>query len=752
MKRKQISNGYKQDVSTWQSNFITKKPGEWDDIPMLVLVAQKLVFEHRFTDDFTYFILSILKDAEHLPLLLDLYALLNDDLTNRQRLKDDLEESLGCTDNPSLPDKRDVQTLFYLINYSEKETEARERIRQSLADEESEIALSQSRALDQFKHLSRVFNLDQDETSILIALYTMHTYDPLYDVINQWKTSECIRGLSLIIGIETDTCRQKLGPQSTLQKFELIESELTRQGEFFSLKEAVKNFISFAGSRSIHETMLEIETSQPFPLESFSIETLRQNTVIALLNGNKPSHILLYGKEGSGKTEFAKALAQQTEKKLYKYHQGKQSHEYHDDLFNLSLITTSTDSDNAIILIDEADDLLSTSPSGFFSFLGTGAKSSKSRLNDILDNAKCSIIWIVNRVQQIDASTRRRFSFSVEFKSLAPSAIQNLAREYLSDLNISETLKESIVSLSGNYGLPASSIRYLHDTISAILEQQDSLNPDTDDLILARVRLLFESNTRLLTGTLPLRIQTGPSYSIDALNITVAPERIIGAVKRALERIENIALDGDVSIKKGLRFLFHGDSGTGKTELARHIAAELGKPLLIKRASDILSPWVGVAEQNVASVFLEAEESNSILLIDEADSFFYNREKATRSWERTLVNEFLTRMEEFEGILICTTNAPDVLDKAVSRRFHEIVEFQSLTTDGIETLLARYYPDLTFTENHLLDLFMQGTLTPGDFGSLKGRTNYLDEGEVTASYIVESLVEINQMRQREVAC
>ena len=140
------------------------------------------------------------------------------------------------------------------------------------------------------------------------------------------------------------------------------------------------------------------------------------------------------------------------------------------------------------------------------------------------------------------------------------------------------------------------------------------------------------------------------------------------------------------------------------------------------------------------------------MLIDEADSFFYNREKATRSWERTLVNEFLTRMEEFEGILICTTNAPDVLDKAVSRRFHEIVEFRSLTTDGIETLLARYYPDLTFTENHLLDLFMQGTLTPGDFGSLKGRTNYLDEGEVTASYIVESLVEINQMRQREVAC
>ncbi|HHU37088.1 MAG TPA: ATP-binding protein, partial [Treponema sp.] len=424
MKRKRISNGYKQDVSTWQSNFITKKTGEWDDIPMLVLVAQKLVSEHRFTDDFTYFILSILKDAEHLPLLLDLYALLNDDITNHQRLQEDLEESLGCTDNPSLPDKHDVQTLFYLINYSEKETEARERIRQSLADEESAIALSQSRGLDQFKHLSRVFNLDQDETSLLVALYYMHTYDPLEDVVQQWSMNECIRGLSVVTGIDSDSCRQKLGPQSTLQKYELIEYESMRHGEIFAIKGEVSSFISFAGKRGLHETMLEKETGNTFPLESFSIESLRQNTVITLLKGNTPSHILLYGKEGTGKTEFAKSLSAKTGKVLYTYHQGKESHEYRDDLFNLSLITASTDSDNAIILIDEADDLLSTSPSGFFSFFGTGAKSSKSRLNDILDNAKCSIIWIVNRVQQIDASTRRRFSFSVEFNALPPSAIQ----------------------------------------------------------------------------------------------------------------------------------------------------------------------------------------------------------------------------------------------------------------------------------------------------------------------------------------
>lgn len=749
MKRRRVINGYKQEVSWAQSNFITRKPGEWNDARMLVRFAQCLVGEHRFSDEFTYFFLTVLRDEEHLPLLLDLYALLQDDISNNKRLADDLEETLGCTDNPSLPDRQDVETLFFLINQSEKETEARDRILQSLAEDVSVSAISESMELEQFNHLSRVFSLDSDETALLVALYTIATFDPLDDVARQWSINDSIRGLSLVTGIDRDTCREKLRPQARLQKYELVEESNSRRGTFFELKDEVQNFISFAGKRSLHETMLDVETEKAFSLESFSIDSLRQDTVITLLKGKNNSNILLYGKEGSGKTEFAKAIAEAAGKKIYKYRQESESNRFRDDMFNLALLTASTDNTDSIILIDEADDLLSTSPAGFFSFFGSGAISSKSRINDILDNSHCTIIWIVNRVQQIDASTRRRFSFSVEFKALPPMAIKSLAHQYLSNLTISDSLKESIVALSGNYGLAASSIRYLHDTISAVMDQQDPQNPETDEQILVRVRLLFESNTRLLNGTLPLRITTGPTYSLDALNTSVAPEQIIQSVRRALQRMDESILDGEYLIKKGLRFLFHGESGTGKTELARYMAEELGKELLIKRASDILSPWVGVAEKNVATIFKDAEEKNAILLIDEADSFFYDRDKTTRSWERTLVNEFLTRMEEFDGILICITNAPSVLDKAVSRRFHEIVEFRPLTAEGISRLLLRFYPNLVFTENQLFDLFLQGSITPGDFGSLKGRTIYLEEEAVTSEYIIESLCDLSRMRKQE---
>lgn len=71
--------------------------------------------------------------------------------------------------------------------------------------------------------------------------------------------------------------------------------------------------------------------------------------------------------------------------------------------------------------------------------------------------------------------------------------------------------------------------------------------------------------------------------------------------------------------------LFYGLSGTGKTELARYIAGQLGKEIILRRPSDILSKWVGEDEQNIRDAFEEAERSDAILLFDKADTFFYNR-------------------------------------------------------------------------------------------------------------------------------
>ncbi len=715
-----------------RGHFFTRRETEWDQQAFLRRYARGLLGDYHVTDDFTGFLLTLVPEGELIDLMAGIAELLAEDIAENDDLRDCLEATVERKERPMLPAIRQIEELFLYIDGSEQRPAILARVEEALGESggADENALD---AIPAYQQLARVFKLDRDDLKILSFLFAVSSWDSLENLVSDWTVQEFYHGVSLATGVALEKCQKGFTPRSLLITCNLVESS-RRQPGVYGITDCLASYLTMTGQQHLHESLLTEETEKAYKLDSFCVDELRRGTIIDLIKGSVPSHILLYGKEGSGKTEFAKALAEAAGKKLLKFTQGE-------DCFNLALVTASIDNREAVLLVDEADELLSTAPSPFFGLFGK-PQTPKARVNDILDNAQCSVIWIVNRVRQIDASTRRRFSFSLEFSALPPPAIRNLAREYIAALPLSESLRESIISLTGNYGLTAASLRYLRDTLTSIVDKGES-----DERTLARVRSLFESNVRLLTGSLPPRAETNPAYTMEALNVSVPAERLLASVRRAIQRAEARESGGAPRERAGLRFLFHGQSGTGKTEFARFIAEELGKPLLIKRASDILSPWVGVAEQNVSALFKEAEDSHSILLIDEADSFFYDRQKATRSWERSLVNEFLTRMEDFSGILICATNLPSVLDAALARRFHETVEFHPLSLDGIPLLLGRYYPEITFSEEQIFTLYTQGTLTAGDFGSLKGRTDYLDNSEVTATYIIGSLCDLSRSRR-----
>ena len=185
--------------------------------------------------------------------------------------------------------------------------------------------------------------------------------------------------------------------------------------------------------------------------------------------------------------------------------------------------------------------------------------------------------------------------------------------------------------------------------------------------------------------------------------------------------------------------LFYGLSGTGKTELARYIAGQLGKEIILRRPSDILSKWVGEDEQNIRDAFEEAERSDAILLFDEADTFFYNRNQAEHTWERSLVNEFLTQMEEFTRILICTTNLRNIMDPAMQRRFHMLVEFKPMKFDGIKIMFEKYFPAYQLSDKEFEELEDSDSVTPGDFGALSSRIRFMNQEEVNSEYILKEL-------------
>ncbi len=232
------------------------------------------------------------------------------------------------------------------------------------------------------------------------------------------------------------------------------------------------------------------------------------------------------------------------------------------------------------------------------------------------------------------------------------------------------------------------------------------------------------------------------SYDLSVLNTSIPAQEIVEMVQNA------IVNDRKSQVKeKGIRILFYGLSGAGKTNLAQYIADAIGKKLLCKNASDILGMLVGESEKNIAKAFEEAKKQKKILLFDEVDSFFRERSYASQNWEITLVNEFLTQMEKFEGIVICTTNLRNIMDKAMQRRFHIMVEFKALKNEGVESLLAKYFPHFDFNEEDIRRISRFQSATPGDFGNLSSRLRFMNLEKVNETYITDELCNMQEEKE-----
>ena len=77
----------------------------------------------------------------------------------------------------------------------------------------------------------------------------------------------------------------------------------------------------------------------------------------------------------------------------------------------------------------------------------------------------------------------------------------------------------------------------------------------------------------------------------------------------------------------------------------------LDRPLIVKRASDLLSKWVGETEAQIAAAFAEARRREGVLLFDEVDSLLFDRATARTSWEVGQVNELLTWLDRYRSLL-----------------------------------------------------------------------------------------------------
>ena len=97
--------------------------------------------------------------------------------------------------------------------------------------------------------------------------------------------------------------------------------------------------------------------------------------------------------------------------------------------------------------------------------------------------------------------------------------------------------------------------------------------------------------------------------------------------------------------------------------------------------------------------------------------------------------------------LICAANLRRIMDPAMQRRFHILTEFKPLKKEGIEKLLARFFPSYRFDTAHTERLLRYDTVTPGDFGSLSGKIRFMPSSGISSKLIVDELCKIQEEKE-----
>ena len=141
---------------------------------------------------------------------------------------------------------------------------------------------------------------------------------------------------------------------------------------------------------------------------------------------------------------------------------------------------------------------------------------------------------------------------------------------------------------------------------------------------------------------------------------------------------DGLGVSASVRYTPGVRALFVGPSGTGKTLAAGWLATKLGLPLYRVDLASVTSKYIGETEKNLAQLLARAEQAEVVLLFDEADSMFGKRTEVRDSNDRfanAQTNYLLQRIESFDGICLLTSNSRTRFDAAFSRRLDAIIEF-----------------------------------------------------------------------------
>ena len=267
-------------------------------------------------------------------------------------------------------------------------------------------------------------------------------------------------------------------------------------------------------------------------------------------------------------------------------------------------------------------------------------------------------------------------------------------------------------------------------------------------IALADIQEASRALNRQTLDTLAARLQTSGDWNQLAVSLDtyLELENLESRCRHREHLHEAVGAALGAHLNPGVRALFSGPSGTGKTLAARLLAAVLQMDLYRLDLSAVVNKYIGETEKNLNQVFSRAEELDVILLLDEGDALLTQRTGVQSSNDRYAnleTNFLLQRLESFEGILIVTTNAGDRIDRAFRRRMDVVINFS--TPEAMErwSIWQSHLPPGHLVHDALLeDVAHRCELTGGQIRNAILHASLLalnDGGIVTSPMVTEAL-------------
>ncbi len=203
------------------------------------------------------------------------------------------------------------------------------------------------------------------------------------------------------------------------------------------------------------------------------------------------------------------------------------------------------------------------------------------------------------------------------------------------------------------------------------------------------------------------------------------------------------------------RLLFVGPPGSGKTMSAEAIAGELHLPLFIIRLDGLITRFMGDTAVKLRMIFNETSKRRGVYLFDEFDAVGGQRTATNDVAEmRRVLNSFLQFMEEentTDSLIICATNHPSLLDRALLRRYDQVLEFDAPTGDQVRRLITASISPLKVSRvNWKRVLEIAHSLSQAEIVRASddaAKTAILDErSSITTEHLIVRLEERHAMR------